>query len=263
MSRKSRTDDDDVWQSVCQKLADVHAARITSHDVVENANRVHQKIVQMQGRTQPSGLVGAAQDLFRLYSDAHSKLAHELRAIDSVIEHLDIFRAMRTADEANLDQIRRKKRRLDEGTPSPAPSPGPTITPFGYPEIVPVGSEVAVQPVDQPWMLATVQSYRPEKGKYEVEDIDVDEETGTKRRYVFPAKAVHPILPNRPEMTQGSFVLALYPGTTCFYQATILGAPSQNRSTYMVLFDDDNNETRLVERKYVLPIPTRPVKLKK
>jgi SAGA-associated factor 29 len=61
-------------------------------------------------------------------------------------------------------------------------------------------------------------------------------------------------------------VLALYPQTTCFYQAQVITPPSANRSNpgyYALRFEDDNNQIREVEKKMILPIPTKAVKLKK
>jgi hypothetical protein len=74
---------------------------------------------------------------------------------------------------------RRKKRRLeDAGSPSDAGTP----TPQNSNNWPPIGAQVAVQPLDQEWLLATLVAYRPgEKMKCEVEDVDVDESTGAKR----------------------------------------------------------------------------------
>lgn len=81
------------------------------------------------------------------------------------------------------------------------------------------------------------------------------------------------------ELNPGQDVLALYPGTTCFYRAKIVSAPSkvklnitcvcmyssfslffQNKDpifigNYKVQFEDDNNEVKYVMPRHVLEVP--------
>ncbi|KAJ3093791.1 hypothetical protein HDU96_002026 [Phlyctochytrium bullatum] len=109
-----------------------------------------------------------------------------------------------------------------------------------------------------------------EKGKlvkkakgYEVEDAEDDEENpGTRKRYVFPAKLVIPIpaKPHQPEFPVGHIVLALYPNSSCFYKAIVVKPPSKNEDEdapgmYVVKFDDDNNHERYIDPINVLDMP--------
>lgn len=166
---------------------------------------------------------------------------------------------------------RRKRRRTgDPGSPSEAGTPPSTTAPLGQPagasSFMEVGSQVAIRPMDQDWQLAIVVGVKQGeagKWKYEVEDVDVDEVTGQRRRYVFPVKACVEVKVHRPEMPQATEVLALYPGTTCFYTAHVVNPPSRTRrASYIVQFEDDNGQHREVESKFVLPIPAK-VRLKK
>ncbi|RUS24392.1 SGF29 tudor-like domain-containing protein [Jimgerdemannia flammicorona] len=79
-----------------------------------------------------------------------------------------------------------------------------------------------------------------------------------------PIKSVIPI-PNEsevrllPEIPPNQDVLALYPGTTCFYKATVVVSPSKNKDPeylgfYKVRFEDDNNETQFVSPRDVLRV---------
>jgi SAGA-associated factor 29 len=62
------------------------------------------------------------------------------------------------------------------------------------------------------------------------------------------------------EFTPNTTVLALYPGTTCFYKASVvlpptkLSSQSHNRA-YLLTFEDDDNAQRYVEMQYVLEKP--------
>ena len=65
-------------------------------------------------------------------------------------------------------------------------------------------------------------------------------------------------------LSRGTWVLALYPDTTCFYKALVHTPPSEIGTpapkAYLVEFEDENEptgrgEATNVPQKYVLPIP--------
>ncbi|KAG2226615.1 hypothetical protein INT45_005101 [Circinella minor] len=133
--------------------------------------------------------------------------------------------------------------------------------------ILPGTSVAAKQPKqkdkNEEWILAVVINFQADKNKYHVEDVDQDE-FGQKQRYLLPPRNVIPVPDGRdirhaPEIGAGNDVLALYPGTTCFYKATVILPPSKHAKnkdiTYQVQFEDDNNELKDVQREHVLEMP--------
>lgn len=147
------------------------------------------------------------------------------------------------------------------------------------PSGIPVGGEVVIQCcVDretgqEDWILGTLLRVRPD-GSYEVEDVeDVPDGNGgflasattspikSGRRMKFtvrpgkirmiPPKAVEP--EDNPIKTRER-VLALYPGTTCMYPATVVSVPTRRRRTndFLVKFHDDTAPHRAVPSRYVL-----------
>eukprot|EP00842_Homolaphlyctis_polyrhiza_P004871 jgi/Hompol1/5385/HPOL_004398-RA len=78
-------------------------------------------------------------------------------------------------------------------------------------------------------------------------------------RYNLFVKQVIPIpkeTEKRREFAPRTRVLALFPSTTCFYQATVVVPPSQARdNNYVVIFEDDNNFERNIEASMVLEWP--------
>ncbi|KAJ3216531.1 hypothetical protein HDU67_009316 [Dinochytrium kinnereticum] len=133
------------------------------------------------------------------------------------------------------------------------------------------GSQVAVRPVEQDYMLAVVVRWLPDKLKYEVEDAEDDEENpGTRKRFLFPPKLVIPIpeVPHKPEFPINHVVLALYPNSSCFYKANVVKPPSKNQDEeapgfYVVRFDDDNGFERFVDPIFVLNMPKGGTKVAK
>ena len=94
------------------------------------------------------------------------------------------------------------------------------------------GDSVAVKLSTNPfWITAVIMGWVPEKCKYEVMDAEDDEENpGTRKRYLVPSKMLLRIPQPQDahqESPQGSHVLALFPGSSCFYGATVVATPSQ------------------------------------
>ncbi|KAI9307270.1 SGF29 tudor-like domain-containing protein, partial [Cunninghamella echinulata] len=115
---------------------------------------------------------------------------------------------------------------------------------------------------NEEWILAVVLNFHPDKNKYQVEDVEQDE-YGQKQKYTLQPRNVIPI-PTAgdpdflPEIHVGQDVLALYPGTTCFYRATVAQTPNKDMNqpkSYKVKFEDDNNEIKTVMQEYILQIP--------
>lgn len=143
-----------------------------------------------------------------------------------------------------------------------------------------MGGEVVIQccvdreAEQEDWILGTLLRVRPD-GSYEVEDVEeVPDSSGvlasssvaaspTKggRRMKFtvrpgkirriPPKAVEP--EDNPIKARER-VLALYPGTTCMYPATVISVPARRRRTndFLVKFQDDTVPHRAVPSRYVL-----------
>jgi SAGA-associated factor 29 len=89
---------------------------------------------------------------------------------------------------------------------------------------------VKMQPQD--WILGTVLRFVPASNKYIVldeDDSDTDpwaRDASTARQHQVPARQVLPLPLTEPslythqnEFQRGTWVLALYPDTTCFYKA--------------------------------------------
>ncbi|KAI8341290.1 SGF29 tudor-like domain-containing protein [Chlamydoabsidia padenii] len=114
------------------------------------------------------------------------------------------------------------------------------------------------------WILARVLQFHTDKNRYHIEDVDRDEYGNTQRYMVSPRQVIPipDITDNRLEYPSGHHVLALYPGTTCFYKATVMVPPSKNKDmnaigTYKVQFEDDNNEIKYANPNHVLETPTK------
>ncbi|KAJ2776198.1 hypothetical protein H4R18_005793 [Coemansia javaensis] len=148
------------------------------------------------------------------------------------------------------------------------------------------------------WILATVLSYSGERGRYTVQDYDLD--SASRPTYVLPPRLVLYVTEPagrarratpwdraaRPELPRGTRVLALYPGTTVFYECSVVVPPALNAALvgvllppvpgvpmgppdaadgapphpaanpmYRVQFDDDGGREVNVPAHLVIPLP--------
>lgn len=142
-------------------------------------------------------------------------------------------------------------------------------------ESIKAGCEVVVltkvdsESDQEDWILA-LMIRSTDDGFVEVEDVDEppneasssstsSPQKSSKTRYKIPPERVL-LLSENPESESFKIrerVLALFPGTTCLYPATIINVPSRRKKTkdYLVRFNDDIVSNRPVPSKYILKIP--------
>ncbi|KAK9036103.1 hypothetical protein V6N11_078120 [Hibiscus sabdariffa] len=133
------------------------------------------------------------------------------------------------------------------------------------------------------WFVVKVINFDEKTKEFEVLDEEPgdDEEGGGQRKYKLPASCIIPFPKrNDPSSTQefpaGRQVLAVYPGTTALYKATVISTPrkvmvpvisiistrqicSGFYFTYLLEFDDDEEDGALPQRTVpfhkVVPLP--------
>ncbi|KAI8579301.1 hypothetical protein K450DRAFT_272084 [Umbelopsis ramanniana AG] len=250
-----------LWKQICSSLLKLENVQKESEPIITSVNKLHMTIESIDAIS-PS----TSYKLKELYSEGITTSISESKTITDVIEKLSVLIALRDASESASDP-RRKKRKTEADdlkiTSGPHASKKSKLTNGG---IIPVGAAVAAKQPKQKdkteeWILAVVISYNSDKNKYHVEDVDQDE-TGTRQKYLVPPKNVIPIpsvaeVRQLPEIPAHTDVLALYPGTTCFYNAIVVTPPSKNKDSastgqYKVQFEDDNDETKVVTPIHVL-----------
>ncbi|KAI8990171.1 SGF29 tudor-like domain-containing protein [Pilobolus umbonatus] len=260
MDRKSRTsrsgemnEEFTLWKEICSSLVKLEGIQEDEESMINTLNKTQHSINIEKGIT--SMIHQRLKDNYRRGIELST---NEARIIKDVIEKLSVLIALRNASEQDP---KRKKRKLDA-------EDSLKVTKTNNNGILTNGTSVAAkQPKEkdknEEWILATVIQYFPDKNKYQVEDVDQDE-YGQKPRYMLPPRYVIPI-PNSDEAKVSTEiqahqnVLALYPGTTCFYKATVITPPSKNKdlTRYRVQFEDDNDEVQNVMPEYILEMPKK------
>ncbi|KAI9278516.1 SGF29 tudor-like domain-containing protein [Phascolomyces articulosus] len=273
MDRKSRTsrsasledtnEELSLWKQICTSLVKLDNIQKETETVLNDINKIHLGVNFDEGIS-----MSISQKLKQYYQNGIDLSSSEARTISDIIEKVSVLIALREASE-NTNEQKRKKRKteadeLKSSNSSPSGTSAKKSKNNNNDIILPGTSVAAKQPKqkdkNEEWILAVVINFQADKNRYHVEDVDQDE-FGQKQRYFIPPRNVIPVpdgrdIRNVPEIGTGQDVLALYPGTTCFYKATVILPPSKNKDiTYRVQFEDDNNEYKDVQRDHVLEMP--------
>ncbi len=110
----------------------------------------------------------------------------------------------------------------------------------------------AGRPKDGPaWILCRVERFSgsQKRNTYLVSDVAPEEGT-TAATFDLPRRAIVPLPKTIPkqwnaqtEFAKGDNVMALFPGTTSFYEAVVIDGPSQTEDhSYLLQFEDDDDE---------------------
>lgn len=110
------------------------------------------------------------------------------------------------------------------------------------------------------WMLCRIKSFDPVSNDYVVEDSDESGNSST-----VSAKLICSVpLDEESALSSTEFklkqsVMALFPGTTCFYTASIVSTPSRRKKgrDYLVKFLEDDVPSRPCSARFVIPIPEK------
>ena len=100
------------------------------------------------------------------------------------------------------------------------------------------------------WILCRVDRYvGTKRNNYIVSDV-APEDNAAEKSFDLPRKALVPLPKMVPrnwdeqtEYAKGDMVMALFPGTTSFYEATVIDVPSSSDDRlYSLQFEDDDDE---------------------
>ncbi|ORX55642.1 hypothetical protein DM01DRAFT_1373383 [Hesseltinella vesiculosa] len=253
MDRKSRTsrsaslEDEELslWKEICTSLVKLETIQRDTSEVITNINKVH------GSQSLENGVTSALQQKLRgYYKEGITLSTNEVKTIKDIIEKVSVLNALRNASEYSNDGKRKKRRHDEEKVANNGSSAKKSKS-----QHLGIGISVAAKlpqetkdARNEEWILATIIAYHADTNRYDVEDVDQDE-TGKK-----------PKTDPRPEISAGRHVLALYPGTTCFYKAIVVSPPSKNKEineigVYKVQFEDDNNEIKFASPSNVLEMP--------
>ncbi|XP_038996957.1 SAGA-associated factor 29 homolog A-like [Hibiscus syriacus] len=165
---------------------------------------------------------------------------------------------------ANIKQIadgdqKKKRMKSDSDLSCISPSCGFIL------RLVLVAARVTSDAEKDEWFVVS-DKFDEKTKEFEVMDEEPgDDEEGDYRKYKLPASCIIPFpKQNDPSSTRefaaGRHVLAVYPGTTALYKATVVSTPRKRKSDeYLLEFDDDEEDGALPQKmvpfRKVVPLP--------
>jgi len=270
----------DRLSALCKLVHVLHDKRTSSEPTVTAITRNHTRCQQEQ-RVTPY----VKGKLKGLYSQAATEAAQEVHTLREALEQIYQIHTIRharrfQAKQQGKETLRRgalmKLLHNDAQTlplcvmrPTEEPPPLTGALPPDNDYIASPGELVACLVRSSPatdettsWILATVTAWAPTVSRYEVEDIDEEQqETHTlsrRRVWPLPLQRSDPRIHPHALYQHHSTVLALYPQTTCFYKAVIQSVPKLPTDSYSVLFEDPSypdgySPALAVPQRYIIP----------
>ncbi|XP_073099386.1 SAGA-associated factor 29 homolog A-like [Elaeis guineensis] len=115
------------------------------------------------------------------------------------------------------------------------------------------------------WFVVKVIHFDKDAKEFEVLDEEPgDDEESVQRKYKLPMSRIIPFPKKNdpsgaPDFLPGRQVLAVYPGTTALYKATVVNHRKRKSEDYVLEFDDDEEDGSLPKRSVpfykVVPLP--------
>ncbi|XP_022774358.1 uncharacterized protein LOC111316610 isoform X1 [Durio zibethinus] len=244
--------------SILENSRELDRLRKEQEEVLIEINKLHKKlqatpeVVEKPGDSSLSRLKG-------LYIQARDLSEREITISNLLLNQLDSFLPSGPPGQQRrkMDGNDQKKKRMksDSDISRLSPSMRSHSENFVSLKDEQVAARVKSDAEKDEWFVVKVINFDEKTKEFEVLDEEPgDDEEGSGQRYKLPASCIIPF-PKRndfssaQEFPAGKHVLAVYPGTTALYKATVINTPRKRKSDeYLLEFDDDEEDGALPQR---------------
>ncbi|XP_066353954.1 SAGA-associated factor 29 homolog A-like isoform X5 [Miscanthus floridulus] len=246
--------------SLLEKAKELDQLKKDQDDIVVEINKIHKKVLASPEMVDKS-VDAILLKLRGLYARAKELSENEISASNALIGLLDGL-LQSGASTAQKKKIvgEQKKKRIKSDTDSArfsAASMRNQLDQAASLKGEQVAARVKSDDEKDEWFVVKVIHFDKETKEYEVLDEEPgdDEESTQKyeRKYKLPMSYIIPF-PKKgdpssaPDFGQGRQVLAVYPGTTALYRATVASHRKRKSDDYILEFDDDEEDGSLPQR---------------
>ncbi|KAG2620438.1 SAGA-associated factor 29 homolog A-like isoform X4 [Panicum virgatum] len=243
--------------SLLEKAKELDQLKKDQDDVVAEINKIHKKILQSPEMVDKS-VDAILLKLRGLYTRAKDLSESEISASTTLIGLLDGL-LQSGASTAQRKKIvgEPKKKRIKSDTDTArfsAASMRNQLDQAANLKGEQVAARVKSDDEKDEWFVVKVIHFDKETKEYEVLDEEPgDDEESTQKKYKLPMSCIIPF-PKKgdpssaPDFGQGRQVLAVYPGTTALYRATVASHRKRKSDDYILEFDDDEEDGSLPQR---------------
>ncbi|KAK1608082.1 hypothetical protein QYE76_031755 [Lolium multiflorum] len=244
------------------KAKELDQLRKDQDEVAMEINKIHKKIISSPEMVDKS-VDAIVAKLRLLYVQAKELAESEASTSNALVGLLDgvLQSGVSAAPRKKIEVGEQKKKRMKSDTDTPRFSSASMRSQLDQAANL-KGEQVAarVKSDDEKdeWFVVKVLHFDKETKEFEVLDEepgDDEESTAQKfeRKYKLPMSYIIPF-PKKGDPSsaqdfgQGRQVLAVYPGTTALYRATVASHRKRKSDDYHLLFDDDEEDGNLPER---------------
>ncbi|XP_066353956.1 SAGA-associated factor 29 homolog A-like isoform X7 [Miscanthus floridulus] len=243
--------------SLLEKAKELDQLKKDQDDIVVEINKIHKKVLASPEMVDKS-VDAILLKLRGLYARAKELSENEISASNALIGLLDGL-LQSGASTAQKKKIvgEQKKKRIKSDTDSArfsAASMRNQLDQAASLKGEQVAARVKSDDEKDEWFVVKVIHFDKETKEYEVLDEEPgDDEESTQKKYKLPMSYIIPF-PKKgdpssaPDFGQGRQVLAVYPGTTALYRATVASHRKRKSDDYILEFDDDEEDGSLPQR---------------
>ncbi|XP_025806202.1 SAGA-associated factor 29 homolog A-like isoform X4 [Panicum hallii] len=243
--------------SLLEKAKELDQLKKDQDEVVTEINKIHKKVLASPEMVDKS-VDAILLKLRGLYARAKELSESEVSASTALIGLLDGL-LQSGASTAQRKKIvgEQKKKRIKSDTDTArfsAASMRNQLDQAANLKGEQVAARVKSDDEKDEWFVVKVIHFDKETKEYEVLDEEPgDDEESTQKKYKLPMSCIIPF-PKKgdpssaPDFGQGRQVLAVYPGTTALYRATVASHRKRKSDDYILEFDDDEEDGSLPQR---------------
>ncbi|KAK9037303.1 hypothetical protein V6N11_022219 [Hibiscus sabdariffa] len=233
--------------------------RKDQEEVLVEINKLHKKLQATPEVVEKPGDSSLSR-LKTLYIQAKELSESEVTISNLLLSQLDTFlpSGLPGQQRRKIDchDQKRKRMKSDSDISRHSPSMRSHIEACVNLKDEQVAARVTSDAEKDEWFVVKVINFDEKTKEFEVLDEEPgdDEEGGGQRKYKLPSTCIIPFpkrtdLSSTQEFPAGRHVLAVYPGTTALYKATVISTPRKRKSDeYLLEFDDDEEDGALPQR---------------
>ncbi|XP_038716554.1 SAGA-associated factor 29 homolog B-like isoform X1 [Tripterygium wilfordii] len=249
--------------AILESSRELDRIRKDQEEVLVEINKMHKKLQATPEVVEKPGDTSLAK-LKHLYTQAKDLSETEVNISTALLSQLDALlpsgppgqQRKRIVAEGGNEQ-KRKRMKTDSDISRLSPSIRSQLEAWANLKGEQVAARVTGDNSEKDeWFVVKVIHFHKDMKEFEVLDEEPgDEEEGSgQRKYHLPMSRIIPF-PKRndpstaPDFPPGRQVLAVYPGTTALYKATVVSPPRRRKTDdYLLEFDDDEEDGKMPQR---------------
>ncbi|XP_050135503.1 SAGA-associated factor 29 homolog A-like isoform X2 [Malus sylvestris] len=246
---------------ILEKSKELDQLRKEQEEVLIEINKMHKKLQATPEVVEKPG-DNSLSKLKNLYVHAKDLSESEVTVSNLLLSQLDALLPSGPPGQPRRrmgNEQKRKRMKTDSDISRISPSMRSQLEAWASLKGEQVAARVTVTQEDadkDEWFVVKVIHFDKDTREFEVLDEEPgdDEEGGVQRKYKLPMSAIIPF-PKRNDPSSaidfptGRPVLAVYPGTTALYKATVVnGHRKRKTDDYLLEFDDDEEDGSLPQR---------------